>query len=367
NRFIRARVNGESNSWGGEYVAYYAGVQAPTSGVVYVLVRERHDITDWYQYVNLIMSADTSGNSFYTLGYRGSELGFFDPPDLVGLWRYQGSWYTLNTVEFHLNDNTWFIFLGKRDVGSGGLSLTVYNSQGNSLATLSAQDGNILARVLGVGVRDFEVLSNNLYLTADFDDFVACANANPSFVNITGLRENWRVELYDGNDFIDSGYANSDGFVSLNVLTRPIITQGRVDIYDGNTLILRKNFNEDIVGGDVYMFASVLSNLRILRFDIQDTKPYSFSLRLNDDPDITGFVYSMDIWIQSGAQSSSPIRIRSNNVEEYETSSILLNNQGFIYLNAMVSYSSTIVLDLTFKYSLQGVEVYYPVTVTVHG
>ena len=365
NRFISANVNGESESWGGEYVAYYAGAQAPSSGVFYVLVRERHIIRDWYQYVNLIMAADTGGNSFYALGYRGFEPGFLD---LIGLWRYQNSWSTLAWEWLRLDNNAWFIFLGKRDVGSGGLSLTVYNSQGGSLGGLSAQDTNILARYLGVGVRDVDLFLPLNSLTADFDDFVACY-ANPSFVNVTGLGQGWRVELYDGNTLIDQEYADSQGFVSLNVLTRPIIKNGRIDIYDGNSNhIFRKNFSEDIVGGDVYMFVSILSGLRVLRFDIQDTKPYSFSLKL-DDWDITGFVRSMDVWVESvsGTPSSSHIRIRSNYVEEDETNSITISNQGFIYLDAIVSYSSSVVLELTFKYSLQGVEVYYPVTVTVHG
>lgn len=371
-RCIRAGVDGPAPSWGGQHVAYYANTTPAGTTVVYVLAKERHNTNREGQYSELMMI--NSGTRFYTLGYH-----YEDYPDYIEIWRYLNGWSRLSQTLRSLGDNTWFIFLGRRYISSGQMQLTVYDENGGMLSATSASDTRFPVNLYGIGL--YDRYDDNRDLSAWFDEFVACANANPRYINVTQLQQGWTVYLESENSRdITYDTADSNGVASLDVLFCPagqiphdsawIVRNGYLRIEDENgVVVLRKQFSV-IVGGDVYTLVSVISDFRILDFMNFDSKPYNVSLRI-ESLNVIGFANSMSIWISSGSASSQPIRISNNAIVIYETSTITLGagGMGSIYSTAVMRPSSTVNITLTFNYSLPSVEVEYlnSVTLRIHG
>jgi hypothetical protein len=250
---------------------------------VYVLAKERHNTNREGQYSELMMI--NSATRFYTLGYH-----YEDSPNYIEIWRYLNDWTRLSQTRRSLNDNTWFIFLGRRDISSGQMQLTVYDENGGMLGATSARDTSFSVNLYGIGL--YDRYSDNRDLSAWFDEFVACANANPRYINVTQLQPGWRAYLEDeqGRD-ITSATADSNGVASLNVLFAPsgqiphdsawIVRDGYLRVEDNTgVVIIRKRFSL-ILGGDTYALVSVTPTaLPILGLRNFDSKPYEGSFRI---------------------------------------------------------------------------------------
>ncbi len=246
--YIRVSADGPSGTWGGAHVAYFTNNTPPEAATIHVLSKVRFNTTSRDQHAGLAMINSDTG--FYTLEfYRDSGNR------RLGIWRYAGSppqWTNIARTGNlgGLTDNTWFTFLGSRRVNTGAMTITVYSSVGTQVGTRSGTDTTLQLSHVGLSIYD-ERRDNN-YLSAFFDDFIACADADPRFVNVTGLTPGWTVRLKDeAGNTVASASANSRGVASLNVFAKPIVRNGTIEIYSGSTLILSRSFDV-IVGGDVY-------------------------------------------------------------------------------------------------------------------
>ncbi|MEM3467062.1 MAG: hypothetical protein QW566_11380, partial [Candidatus Jordarchaeales archaeon] len=243
---IQVSADGPSGSWGGAHVAYYLNNTPPEATRIYLLSKTRFRITDRNQHVSLAMIG--SSNSFYTLEANRDNGN----NRRLRMWRYTGSWSQIvQTGNVNgLTDDAWLIFFGSRNVNTGSMSITVFNSGGGQIGTLSGTDTNIMMSQVGLSI--YDETSGGGSLTASFDDFIACADADPRLVNITGLTPGWTVVLKDENDAtVASATVNTRGVASLNVITKPIVRNAKIEIYAGATLILSTSFDV-VVGGDVY-------------------------------------------------------------------------------------------------------------------
>ena len=355
--YIRVSADGQARDWGGERVAYYANDPVPNgANNVYVLVKEWHDTTAVGQYSGLTMIESSA--RFYTLEYHNENTGSID------IWRYRNGWNQLASSSLTLSDNVWRIFLGRRVVSSGAMSLTVYDSGGSYMGAVSATDTFISVTRVGVGIYDRNTDGN--YLTAQFDDFVACYNANPSFVNVTGLAQGWTVYLKDsGGSIVASATAGPNGVASLNVLTRPIVRGASFEIRWNGYTILSQSFSE-VVGGDVY--SCNLRDMNILGFQNWDSKAYNVYLRVESLSVPSGYSGRINIWVGSGT-ATTPIQIVGGSIIQGTTSTITIGPYATNYIHGTFSLSPStpVVLTLSFHYYLDGVEVEYPVTVRVHN
>jgi hypothetical protein len=246
--YIQVSANAPSGSWGGAHVAYFTNNTPPEATTIYVFSKELFSTTDRNQHAGLTMI--NSDNGFYTLEFyrdTGNRR--------LGIWCYAGSpprWTNVARTGNlgGLTDNTWFLFLGSRNVNTGAMRLTVYSSGGTQVSTLSGTNNTLQVSRVGFSIYD-ETRDNN-YLSAFFYDFIASADADPRFVNVTGLTPGWTVRLKDeAGNILASAAANTKGVASLNVASRPIVRNGVIEIYSGSTLILSQEFKV-IVGGDIY-------------------------------------------------------------------------------------------------------------------
>ncbi|MEM2981066.1 MAG: hypothetical protein QW385_06885 [Thermoproteota archaeon] len=243
--YIQVSADGSSGSLGGAHIAYYPSMIKPGTSTVYVLVKERHSTTASNQHVGLAMF-NLNNAQLYTLEF------YRDSNRRLGIWRYMGSWSWITRTTLSLADNTWFIFLGSRNINTGVMTLTVYNSGGTQQGTQSATDTSIGANHVGLFIRD-ETLGGGS-LSASFDNFVVCADADPSIITVTGLAQGWTVRVEDdvGNGLTQWFTAGTNGAASLNVRTNPIFRNAYLHIRDRNgATVIRKQFPE-IIGGDVY-------------------------------------------------------------------------------------------------------------------
>ncbi len=248
--YIQVSADGPSGSWGGAHVAYYSNSTPSTTGTVYVLSKEWYDTTQ---------SSGQSGRQGAGLAMINSETSFYtlefyrDPNRRLGAWYFSGTrWDYSNRISSSLSPPTWFISLGSRSVNTGVMRLTVYNTGGSPVGSTLTANTNPAVWASLVGLSIYDERNGHGSLAARFDDFVASIDADPRFVNVTGLTPGWTVRLKDGNNAtVASATATSRGVASLNVITRPIVKNARIEIYSGATLILSKSFDV-VVGGDVY-------------------------------------------------------------------------------------------------------------------
>lgn len=265
-----------------------------------------------------------------------------------------------------------YIQWGIRDRLNGYMEHRIYKTDGTPLASISITDTGLANTPIYLGFGGV-LMGDGQRERFDFDDFVACVDADPRYVNVTGLQQGWiaRVEYKQGNQYIgltpwaSAGY---NGLVNLNIMAWPIVRDGYLHIcYPNGSTILRKYLSV-IVGGDVYSLVSFYIDLRTLDFKNFDSKPYNVSLRL-ESLSVSGLVNSLDIVIYSVSSTSTPINILNNVIvaDETSTTTLAAGGTGSIYSSAMLSSSTAVVMDLTFKYYLLGVEVYYPIKVAFHG
>ncbi|MEM3713248.1 MAG: hypothetical protein QXR97_06910 [Thermoproteota archaeon] len=360
--YITVSSSTNPTTWGGACVAYPSASPPSGTNVVYVLVKERHATSANGQYSGLITAESSS--EFFLMGYnRGAGN-----TRRVRIRRYVWpAWSTPATQNQELSDNTWFIFFGRRfyPAAGGTVSFTVYTSGGDEIRTITATDNTYVSSVNIVGVGVYRTGGT---ITASFDDLVACANADPRFVTVTGLTQGWTVILRNSTGHsVDQRTADQSGSVNLNVLTQPIIREASFEIRYGNIVILPSQSFSEVVGGDVYECR--IRDMNILGFQNHDSKAYNVYVRVESLQVPNGYSGSINLWLGSGT-ATTPIQIVGNTINQDTTSTITLGPGATNYLHGTFSLSPSpstpVELTLSFHYYLQGVEVEYPVKVTIH-
>ena len=132
------------------------------------------------------------------------------------------------------------------------MTISVYDSSGNRQFSLSttSPDTSITVRRVGLGLRDEN--SGSGTISADFDFFIACADADPSRVRVTGLQSGLWVIIRDSSGNEVARAQAVSGVATLNVITRPVIRNGVIEIRNSRDEILFTKVFDEIVGGDTY-------------------------------------------------------------------------------------------------------------------
>jgi len=352
-------------------VAYYSGNEhaVPTgTNKVYLLMKTRR-LSDayglWKGFFLFTYDNPQPPNRRYYYVYM-----FWDYPN-SGISRiYPNGFLRLATISVGDGGGDWYFQWGVRDRNSGDMEYKIYSSTGVEIGTVTATDNTYLNTPVRVG---FGGALNRGEVFA-FDEFVACADADPSYVNVTGLQSGWTVILKDSNGgTVDQRTADSTGSVSLNVLTRPIIRSARFEIVLGDVVILNQSFpfNEPVVGGDVY--ECMIRDMNILGFHNYDSKDYNVYVRVESLQVPSGYSGSINLWVRVGTVGSTPIRIVGSNIQQGTTSPVMLGYGASGYIHGTFSLSpppsTPVVLTLSFHYYIPSseVEVEYPITVRIHS
>jgi len=249
-------------------VAYYSGTIPSNTNVINMLTKERHTTSASGQHSGLTMLA--SASSFYMLDFYRDTSGNNNNYRRLGIWRYLGWTRLARTTgsSLSIGDNTWFLFYGSRTLrgtGRGSMTITVYNSQGNPVtgASLTTTDTNIDVSLAGLGVRDENTGGGTI--SADFDFFIACTDADPRAVTVKNLRSGYRVIIKDRNGNTVAQATATSSTVTLNVITNPVIREGSIEIRDSrNNLLFSKTF-DFILGGDVYSLITSGSSVNAVK------------------------------------------------------------------------------------------------------
>ncbi|MEB3844636.1 MAG: hypothetical protein LRS48_03010, partial [Desulfurococcales archaeon] len=125
--------------------------------------------------------------------------------------------------------------------------------------------------------------------------------------------------------------------------------------------------------GDIYVvqLASLGSIFNILNFASNDSNTtYLAGMSLASTPTITGgTLNSLEIWVETGGNTSYPIYVNSSGVVSSATSALYLYplypGQVYLYWNATVGTS--VEMSLKFVYYVNGTIVLYPVNLTVRS
>ncbi|MGQ9479182.1 MAG: hypothetical protein ACUVQ0_04050 [Thermoproteota archaeon] len=247
NGYLRVDANGPSDGWGGMCVAYYPSgtYPMPSGRTIYVLVKERHSITANGQHVGLLMIENQ--NRFYSFEYYHAGTN----TQRIRIIRYFNNWQNPSSVSLSLSDNVWRTFMGSRTVNNGLMNFRVAELG----ISVSATNTQINVGQFGVGVR---VENSGTSMTAMFDDFIACVDSDPRYVTINDVNPGWRIEIKDQNGNTVFSSVATGRKVVIDVLSRPIIRNGRIEVYDyaGNLMNPGTTDFDAIVGGDIYRFRS---------------------------------------------------------------------------------------------------------------
>jgi hypothetical protein len=354
--------NAASGGWHGDHmVAYYATQTPGGTSRVYLLMRTR--VTSarrgiWKGF--FLFQGSPSNRYYYTYEFwdSGQDIG-------MKIVRFApGFSYTELITNYVSDGGGWYGQWGVRYISSGYMQYRTYGAP-STLTYTDATYSNTPSQVgFGGALNRREVI--------EFDDFIASADADPLFINVTNLDPGWTVYLENSvGTVLAYATAGSNGIasLSLNMATGWIFRNGRLRIMQGSTTIVPSKSFDVIVGGDVYKCISILTDRNLLAYRNFDVKPYSVYLKL-DSYSISGTVYSLNLWVGSGT-GTTPIRIVGNVVVTDTSSTISLGSgvTNYIHGNATLTRSSTVVLTLSFHYYIPSseVEVEYPVTVTIHG
>jgi len=174
-----------------------------------------------------------------SLDYTGGDRG-------LAIERYDQTWRTVNeTTKFKLPPRTWYTLTIRWEAPT--LTAFVYNSSGALRAQLGASIGDFTARYIALIVDG----KGEGY----FDNFVI-SSQDLQYVQVSGLEQGWRVELYSGDTLIGSAVADASGVAQVTVVTDLIVVNARIVVKDSTgNVVIKKAFTE-IVGGDEYTYGS---------------------------------------------------------------------------------------------------------------
>ncbi|MEM2088718.1 MAG: hypothetical protein QXF52_08660 [Thermoproteota archaeon] len=365
NRLVRFdATSAASGGWHGDHmVAYYATQTPGGTSRVYLLMRTRVTSSPRRGVWKGFFLFQGSPSTYYYYTYE-----FWDSTESDGMKIVRfapGFSYTELATNTVRDNGGWYGQWGVRYISGGYMQYRVWGATSGTLTYTDPTYSNTPSQVgFGGSLDRREVI--------EFDDFIASADADPLFVNVTNLDPGWTVYLENsGGTVLTSATAGSSGIanLSLSMTTGWIIRNGRLRIMQGSTPIMPSKSFDVIVGGDVYRCISVLTDRNLLAYRNFDNQLYNVFLKL-DSYSITGTMYSLNLWVGSGT-GTTPIRF-VNNINVTSTTSTIPLGSGvtnYIHGNATLTRFSTVVLTLSFHYYIPSseVEVEYPVTVTIHG
>jgi hypothetical protein len=355
-----------TNSASGGYnldhmIAYYSTPTPSGTDRVYLMVKTLRLSGANGLWKGLFLFQDVVQRNYYV-------FMFWDTPN-TGISRIVSNGYVRLATSSASDYGIWYVQWGVRDrisPGNGYMEYKVYElDTQNIVSSLTATDDVHQGAPNYVG---FGGALNRREVLA-FDDFVACADANPQFVNVTGLEFGWTVYLRDNRGaLVAQGTAGSDGVASLNVLTRPIVRNAHLEIRQGNIAILPAQSFSEVIGGDVYECR--IKDTSIIGLQNQDSKDYNVYLRVENLQTPSGYSGSINLWVGS---SATPIQIVGGSVVVGTSSTATLYSGATAFIHGTFSLtpppSTPVVLTLSFHYYIPSseVEVEYPITVRVHG
>ncbi|MEM0236287.1 MAG: hypothetical protein QW628_13295, partial [Thermofilum sp.] len=209
------------------------------SGAAYLAVQV---LADTYQpdRLGLALAKITTPVNIYSanLDYRGRDSGF-------RIDYYDGRrWRTRVVSRFTPTRSGWYTIV--IEWSSPTLVTCVYDSTGTLIAQLSTS------------ISGFTPERASLIVDRDagyFDNFII-SSVDPRHIQVTGLEQGWRVELYSGGTLIGSAVAGASGVAQVTVVTDLIVVNARIVVKDSTgSVVIERAFTE-IVGGDEYTYGS---------------------------------------------------------------------------------------------------------------
>ena len=231
---------------------------------------------------------------------------------------YNGSWNLLNSSDnFGYQQNLWILM--KYDPNSQKLYLFLYNSSGD---LLSSTEANL-------------VLSESVYFglstwgaNASFDNLIITKNANPLYINVSGLEPNDKVIITDseGNSF--SALAGSDGIASIYVLNEPIIRNATVSLYYSNGSLIGSKTYPVLLGGSLLSYEGEIYEEYPILAVASGGYPYIDIYNLTTDSEGNlGIIFWKSIYTPGNLFNGSAYVTYDNSV----TDSLLLINGSGVY------------------------------------
>ncbi|MEM0024572.1 MAG: hypothetical protein QXJ38_04970 [Thermofilaceae archaeon] len=208
-------------------------------GAAYLAVQV---LADTYQpdRLGLAIAKITSPVNIYSanLDYRGRDSGF-------RIDYYDGRrWRTRVVSRFTPTGSGWYTIV--IEWSSSTLVACVYDSTGTLIAQLSTS------------ISGFTPERASLIVDRDagyFDNFII-SSVDPRHIQVTGLEQGWRVELYSGGTLIGSAVADASGVARVTVVTDLIVVNAGIVVKDSTgSVVIERAFTE-IVGGDEYTYGS---------------------------------------------------------------------------------------------------------------
>ncbi|MEM4640318.1 MAG: hypothetical protein QXT93_10620 [Thermofilum sp.] len=209
------------------------------SGAAYLAVQV---LADTYQpdRLGLALAKITTPVNIYSanLDYRGRDSGF-------RIDYYDGRrWRTRVVSRFTPTRSGWYTII--IEWSSSTLVACVYDSTGTLIAQLSTS------------ISGFTPERASLIVDRDagyFDNFII-SSVDPRYLQVTGLEQGWRIELYSGGTLIGSAVADANGVAQVTVVTDLIVVNARIVVKDSTgSVVIERTFTE-IVGGDEYTYGS---------------------------------------------------------------------------------------------------------------
>jgi|GEM_PF-2073231 len=230
---------------GGTSVFYWAtGIAAYSSLQAVVQVRIT-SIDNVYRGIVLLQDT-TSTSPLYEVSARPRRVGANNRITLY-LRRFSGGRWSALTSQNAAYATGWYTLYVSwiRSGTTNTLSAVLYDSSGNQVASVAANDAQVAVNYFGLDVDGG---------TGLFDNFVLAAS-DPRYVVVSGLQQGWSVELRDaGGVLVANAIADSSGVAKLFVVAKPIVLNARIAVKDSlGNVVVEKGFNM-VVGGDEYAY-----------------------------------------------------------------------------------------------------------------
>ncbi|MEB3765155.1 MAG: hypothetical protein GSR77_03195 [Desulfurococcales archaeon] len=358
-------TSGLSNYYGGECILLINRT-IPVDKEIYLDINMMWDSSSTLSHYSDLVFMNKSTEYFYTIGNNYLY-------DRVYIYLWDGAWNRLAFRNFPgtFLEDTWYDLLGIRNNTNGYLA-EIYQD------TLIVDDYDTTLQVDSVGLGLYSIYGE----IVRYDLLLVTIGGPPYYVNITGLQSGWYVEIYDENNNLIIGPVQATGTtLSIDFWDYKMIKNGTIVVYDSGYNYVTSNTFRWIIGGDTYRVgpSTYGSTFNILGFYNNDTATaFNVSLALVGTVYINSTVpgatlYEMDLWIESGGETSSSITLVYNTTtNSYEivssvTSTIKLYPlyPGNIYMYWYSDPGISIEFTLLFLYWINGVLVTYPINVTV--
>ncbi|MEB3760245.1 MAG: hypothetical protein GSR81_05285 [Desulfurococcales archaeon] len=358
-------TTGLSNYYGGECILLINRT-IPVDKEIYLDINMMWDSSSTLSHYSDLVFMNKSTEYLYTIGNNYLN-------DRVYIYLWDGAWNLLSSRNFPGTfwEDTWYDLLGIRNNTNGYLA-EIYQDN------LIVDDYDTSLQVDSVGLGLYSVYGE----IVRYDLLLVTLGGPPYYVNITGLQAGWYVEIYnESNDLIIGPVQATGTNLSIDFWDYKMVKNGTIVVYDSGYNYVTSNTFRWIIGGDTYRvaYSTYGSTFNILGFYNNDTaETFNVSLALVGTVYISSSVpgatlYEMDVWIESGGETSSSITLIYNSTSNtYEIASPITSTielyplyPGNIYLYWYGDPGISIEFSLLLLYWINGVLVAYPISVTV--